>query len=93
MSPPFGTVMRDLNHLLQTTYQCASVALIPGSGTYGMEAVGRQFATDEHVLILRNGWFRYVLLVYIYYSSWNKNKKTHIHSDEYQGPTMVFSLQ
>ena len=72
MSPPFGTVMRDLNHLLQTTYQCASVALIPGSGTYGMEAVGRQFATDEHVLILRNGWFRYVLLVHIYYSSWNK---------------------
>lgn len=59
MSPPFGTVMRDLNHLLQTTYQCASVALIPGSGTYGMEAVGRQFATDEHVLILRNGWFSY----------------------------------
>ena len=36
-----------------------SVALVPGSGTYGMEAVARQFATDKPVLVIRNGWFSY----------------------------------
>ncbi|MEY3953264.1 MAG: hypothetical protein RLZZ397_144, partial [Pseudomonadota bacterium] len=36
-----------------------SVALIPGSGTFGMEAVARQFATDQHVMVIRNGWFSF----------------------------------
>jgi len=59
MSSPFQTVMRDLNTLLKGTYNARKVALIPGSGTYGMEAVARQFATDNHVMVLRNGWFSY----------------------------------
>merc|ERR1719469_1435559 len=59
MSSPFQTVMKDLNNLLKETYQAAKVVLIPGSGTYGMEAVARQFATDNHVMVLRNGWFSY----------------------------------
>jgi len=59
MSDPFQKVMRDLNALLRTTYNAENVAIIPGSGTFGMEAVARQFATDEHVMVIRNGWFSY----------------------------------
>lgn len=59
MSDPFQTVMRDLNTCLQTTYQADKVAIIPGSGTFGMEAVMRQFAREEHVLVIRNGWFSF----------------------------------
>lgn len=59
MSDPFQKVMRDLNLLLKKTYNATKVAIIPGSGTFGMEAVARQFATDEHVMVLRNGWFSY----------------------------------
>ena len=58
MSAPFQTVMRDLNSLLKKTYNAHQVAILPGSGTFGMEAVARQFATDEHVMVIRNGWFR-----------------------------------
>lgn len=59
MSDPFQKVMRDLNTLLKKTYNARKVAIIPGSGTFGMEAVARQFATDEHVMVLRNGWFSF----------------------------------
>jgi len=59
MSDPFQKVMCDLNDLLTTTYNAYKIAIIPGSGTFGMEAVARQFATDEHVLVIRNGWFSY----------------------------------
>jgi aspartate aminotransferase-like enzyme len=59
MSQQFGGVMRDISRMLKTVYQAHSVALVPGSGTFGMEAVARQFANDQAVLIIRNGWFSY----------------------------------
>jgi aspartate aminotransferase-like enzyme len=59
MSDPFKLVMKDLNRLLKETYHSSKVAIIPGSGTFGMEAVARQFANNEHVLVVRNGWFSY----------------------------------
>merc|ERR1719410_1464252 len=59
MSDPFQKVMRDLNMLLKETYNASKVAIIPGSGTFGMEAVARQFATNKHVMVLRNGWFSF----------------------------------
>eukprot|EP00559_Dactyliosolen_fragilissimus_P007798 CAMPEP_0184863536 /NCGR_PEP_ID=MMETSP0580-20130426/11510_1 /TAXON_ID=1118495 /ORGANISM="Dactyliosolen fragilissimus" /LENGTH=441 /DNA_ID=CAMNT_0027361923 /DNA_START=171 /DNA_END=1496 /DNA_ORIENTATION=- len=59
MSDPFQKVMRDLNGLLKETYNAHKVAIIPGSGTFGMEAVARQFATNEHVMVIRNGWFSF----------------------------------
>merc|ERR1712113_873701 len=59
MSDPFKMVMKDLNRLLKETYNSSKVAIIPGSGTFGMEAVARQFANNEHVLVVRNGWFSY----------------------------------
>jgi aspartate aminotransferase-like enzyme len=59
MSKPFQQVMRDLNVLLKTTYNAEKVVIMPGSGTFGMEAVARQFATDQHVMVIRNGWFSF----------------------------------
>lgn len=59
MSASFQTVMKDISGTLGKVYNAEAVAVVPGSGTYGMEAVARQFATDQHVLVIRNGWFSY----------------------------------
>ena len=59
MSKNFQGVMKDISALLKEVYHAQSVALVPGSGTFGMEAVARQFATGKKVLIIRNGWFSY----------------------------------
>jgi aspartate aminotransferase-like enzyme len=59
MSKRFQGVMKDISAMLKTVYAAHSVALIPGSGTFGMESVARQFAGDKHVLVIRNGWFSY----------------------------------
>ena len=59
MSKSFQGVMKDIASILKEVYHARSVALVPGSGTFGMEAVARQFATDKRVLIIRNGWFSY----------------------------------
>lgn len=59
MSASFQTVMRDISGMLKDVYRADAVALIPGGGSYAMEAVARQFGTDAHALIVRNGWFSY----------------------------------
>ena len=59
MSAGFQQVMNDLSRILREAYNAAAVAIVPGSGTFGMEAVARQFATDRHVLVVRNGFFSY----------------------------------
>ncbi|MBL4835413.1 MAG: alanine--glyoxylate aminotransferase family protein [Pseudomonas sp.] len=59
MSATFQQVMRDISGTLKDVYQAAGVVVVPGGGTYGMEAVARQFAQDKHCLVLRNGWFSY----------------------------------
>ena len=59
MSDEFVDVMKDISRILKSAYNADSTAIIPGSGTFGMEAVARQFADDKKVLIIRNGWFSY----------------------------------
>ena len=59
MSKSFQGVMKDISAMLKTVYHAKSVALVPGSGTFGMEAVARQFAADKKALIIRNGWFSF----------------------------------
>lgn len=59
MSGAFQGVMRDISAILKEVYGAYSTVLVPGSGTFGMEAVARQFAGGKDVLILRNGWFSY----------------------------------
>ncbi|MGV6848373.1 MAG: aminotransferase class V-fold PLP-dependent enzyme [Marinibacterium sp.] len=59
MSAAFGAVMRDISNMLKEVYAADAVALVPGGGTYGMEAVARQFARGADVLVVRNGWFSY----------------------------------
>ena len=59
MSQSFQGVMRGVSSTLKRVYKAQSAVLIPGGGTYGMEAVARQFATDKSCLVIRNGWFSY----------------------------------
>lgn len=59
MSAAFQQVMRDISDLLKEVYNADAVAVVPGGGTYGMEAVARQFARNARVLVVRNGWFSY----------------------------------
>jgi aspartate aminotransferase-like enzyme len=59
MSKSFQGVMKDISGILKTVYRARSAVLVPGSGTFGMESVARQFANDKKVLIIRNGWFSY----------------------------------
>lgn len=59
MSASFQQVMRDISASLKQVYNAEAVALVPGGGSYGMEAVARQLATGQKCLVLRNGWFSY----------------------------------
>ncbi len=59
MSQQFQDVMRDISDTLKEVYRAQAVALVPGSGTFGMEAVARQIARDKKCLVIRNGWFSY----------------------------------
>ncbi len=59
MSGVFQSVMNDISITLRRVYNADAVAIVPGSGTFGMEAVARQFATGKKCLVIRNGWFSY----------------------------------
>lgn len=59
MSKAFQGVMRDISATLKKVYNARSVAIVPGGGTFGMEAVARQFATGRKALVIRNGWFSF----------------------------------
>ncbi|AZQ67354.1 alanine--glyoxylate aminotransferase family protein [Silicimonas algicola] len=59
MSAAFQGVMRDISSMLREVYNADAVALVPGGGTYAMEAVARQLAGGERVMVIRNGWFSY----------------------------------
>ena len=59
MSAAFQQVMRDISAMLKQVYNADAVAVIPGGGTFGMEAVARQFGKGADVLVVRNGWFSY----------------------------------
>jgi aspartate aminotransferase-like enzyme len=59
MSQKFQRVMRDVSGILKEVYQARSAIVVPGSGTFGMEAVARQFAAGRRTLVIRNGWFSY----------------------------------
>jgi aspartate aminotransferase-like enzyme len=59
MSQRFQRVMQDVSALLKQVYGARSAIVVPGSGSFGMEAVARQFATGKKVLVIRNGWFSY----------------------------------
>ena len=59
MSATFQQVMRDISDMLKDVYKADAVAVIPGGGTFAMEAVARQFARGVDALVVRNGWFSY----------------------------------
>jgi len=59
MSRRFQGAMQDISRILKQVYKAESAIVVPGSGTFGMEAVARQFATGQHCLVIRNGWFSF----------------------------------
>ncbi|HEY6896436.1 MAG TPA: aminotransferase class V-fold PLP-dependent enzyme [Rhodocyclaceae bacterium] len=59
MSQRFQGVMKDLSRVLKSVYSARSAVVVPGGGTYAMEAVARQFATGKKCLVIRNGWFSF----------------------------------
>ena len=59
MSQAFQGVMRDISATLKKVYSADAAVVVPGSGTFGMEAVARQFATGKNCLVIRNGFFSY----------------------------------
>lgn len=59
MSKKFQGIMNDISTTMKSVYNAEGVVLVPGGGTFGMEAVARQFATDKDVLVVRNGWFSF----------------------------------
>ena len=59
MSQSFQDVMNDISAMLKKVYNAHSAILVPGGGTYAMEAVARQFASDKKCIVIRNGWFSF----------------------------------
>jgi aspartate aminotransferase-like enzyme len=59
MSQTFQGVMNDISSTLKDVYHADATVVVPGGGTFGMEAVARQFAQDKKCLVIRNGWFSY----------------------------------
>src|SRR5512133_3713953 len=59
MSVRFQGVMRDISRILKAVYHAEAAIVVLGSGTFGMEAVARQFASGKKCLVIRNGWFSF----------------------------------
>jgi aspartate aminotransferase-like enzyme len=59
MSKAFQGVMQDISAILKKVYNAHAAVIVPGGGTYAMEAVARQFATGKKCIVIRNGWFSY----------------------------------
>jgi len=59
MSQSFQSVMKDISGTLKDVYKAQAAIVVPGSGTFGMESVARQFASGQKCLVIRNGWFSF----------------------------------
>ena len=59
MSLRFQGVMKDISRTIKKVYNAKSTIIVPGTGTFGMKAVARQFATGRRCLVIRNGWFSF----------------------------------
>jgi len=59
MSQAFQGVMGDISSTLKNAYSADASVVVPGGGTFAMEAVARQFAQNKRCMVLRNGWFSY----------------------------------
>ena len=59
MSKQFQQIVKDISAAIKEAYNARSAIIVPGSGTFGMESVARQFAQGQKCLIVRNGWFSY----------------------------------
>lgn len=59
MSARFQKAMRDISRILKSVYHAEAAIIVPGSGSFGMEAIARQFAGGKRCLVIRNGLFSF----------------------------------
>ena len=60
MAQPFRVALKDLLGVLREAYHAEVAVVVPGSGTFAMEAVARQFASNaKSVVVVRNGYFSF----------------------------------
>lgn len=59
MSGQFQQTMRDIHSTLTDVYKAHRAVIVPGSGSFGMEAAARQFCRGKRCMVVRNGWFSY----------------------------------
>jgi len=65
MAGSFSQAMTDISTELCSVYNAHKCVMIPGSGTYAMEAVAGQFARHKHeadyspCMVIRNGYFSF----------------------------------
>lgn len=59
MSARFVGIMQETLAILREAYHANTAVIVPGGGTYAMESVARQLATDRRVLIVRSGLFSF----------------------------------
>ncbi len=59
MSAAFQAVMNDISATLKRVYNARGVVVVPGGGTFAMEAVARQYAGGQRCIIVRDGWFSF----------------------------------
>ena len=52
MSQSFQGVMTGISETLKKVYNAYSVVVVPGGGTFGMEAVARQFGSDKKCMVI-----------------------------------------
>ncbi len=57
LASEFKEAMQAISASLKEIYHAHSVIILPGSGTFAMEAATRQFAANKKVLVLCNGFF------------------------------------
>ncbi|WP_036281026.1 aminotransferase class V-fold PLP-dependent enzyme [Microbacterium sp. CH12i] len=59
MSARFVDAMQQILAILDQAYNAHTSVIVPGGGTYAMEAVARQLATGRRTLVVRNGLFSF----------------------------------
>lgn len=90
MSTQFQQTMRELHQGLCDTYRADSCVLIPGGGSYGMEAVARQFGLQGPNAVIRNGWFSY-RWTQIFEAVAPENAPTVLKATRHEGAQSAFS--
>ena len=59
MSARFQSAMRDIHNWLAEAYSAETAIVVPGGGSFAMEAVARQLMSGKRCTVIRNGFFSF----------------------------------